>query len=158
MLTSMEVRFFRFRPWAAILSMDAEVPVVESASANHFLSKGINLHIFLKLNWRASNRQIVVWEKTLPYSVPNARPTSAWVNPNLIRLCLNCLAKDSRSSEKQASARYYYRYYSKGIRSCWYLRLCLKCVHILKQYIRPFQLVDRYKVKAVVANYIKFLS
>ena len=43
MLTSIEVRFFRFRPWAAILSMEAEVPVVESASANYFLGKGINL-------------------------------------------------------------------------------------------------------------------
>ena len=51
---------------------------------------------------------MVVWEKTLPYNVPSARPTSAWVKPNLIRRCLNCLAKDSRSSEKQASARYYY--------------------------------------------------
>ena len=81
------------------------MPVVESASANHFLSKGINLHIFLKLNCRASNRHMVVWEKTFPYSVPNARPTSAWVKPNLIRLCLNCLAKDSRSSEKQASEK-----------------------------------------------------
>lgn len=30
--------------------MEAEVPVVESASANHFLSRGINLHMFLKLN------------------------------------------------------------------------------------------------------------
>lgn len=66
MLTSMEVRFFRFRPWAAILSIEAEVPVVESASANHFFSNGINLHIFLKLNCRASNRQMVVWENTLP--------------------------------------------------------------------------------------------
>ena len=58
--TSMLVRFFRFRPCAAILSIDAEVPVVESASASHFLSSGINLHMFLKLSWRASNRQIVV--------------------------------------------------------------------------------------------------
>ena len=129
MLTSIEVRFFRFRPWAAILSMEAEVPVVESASANHFLSKGINLHIFLKLNCRASKRQMVVWEKTLPYNVPSARPTSAWVKPNLIRRCLNCLAKDSRSSEKQASARYYYLLSWKDFKSCcfgfrskqWYL-------------------------------------
>ena len=126
MLTSIEVRFFRFRPWAAILSMEAEVPVVESASANHFLSKGINLHIFLKLNCRASKRQMVVWEKTLPYNVPSARPTSAWVKPNLIRRCLNCLAKDSRSSEKQASARYYYLLSWKDFKSYWkYVSNCI---------------------------------
>ena len=58
--TSIEVRFFRFRPWAAILSMEAEVPVVESASASHFFKRGISLHMFLKLSWRASNRQMVV--------------------------------------------------------------------------------------------------
>lgn len=51
---------------------------------------------------------MVVCENTFPYKVPRARPTSAWVNPSLIRRCLNCLAKDSRSSEKQESARYYY--------------------------------------------------
>lgn len=53
--TSMEVRFFRFLPCAAILSMEAEVPVVESASASHFFSSGISLHMFLKLSCRASN-------------------------------------------------------------------------------------------------------
>ena len=129
MLTSIEVRFFRFRPWAAILSMEAEVPVVESASANHFLSKGINLHMFLKLNCRASKRQMVVWEKTLPYNVPSARPTSAWVKPNLIRRCLNCLAKDSRSSEKQASARYYYLLSWKDFKSCWQLDFEIRKVY-----------------------------
>ena len=51
---------------------------------------------------------MVVCENTFPYKVPRASPTSAWVNPSLIRRCLNCLAKDSRSSEKQESARYYY--------------------------------------------------
>ena len=53
--TSMEVRFLRFLPCAAILSMEAEVPVVESASASHFFSSGISLHMFLKLSCRASN-------------------------------------------------------------------------------------------------------
>lgn len=77
METSIEVRFLRLRPCAAILSMLAEVPVVESASLNHFLSSGINLHMFLKLSWRASNRQMVVCENTLPYRVPRAKPTSA---------------------------------------------------------------------------------
>ena len=47
-----------------------------------------------------TNLQMVVWLKTLPYRVPRARPTSAWVKPNLIRRCLNCLANASRSSEK----------------------------------------------------------
>ena len=98
-LTSIDVRFLRFRPWAAILSMDVGEPVVESASSSHFCSSGFNLHMFLKLSCRASNRQMVVCEKTLPYKVPRASPTSAWVNPNLIRRCLNCLAKASRSSD-----------------------------------------------------------
>lgn len=98
--TSMLVRFFRFRPWAAILSMLAQVPVVLSASCSHFCNKGFSLHIFLKLSCRASNLQIVVWEKTFPYKVPSASPTSAWVKPSLILLCLNCFAKASRSSVK----------------------------------------------------------
>ena len=98
--TSMLVRFFRFRPWAAILSMLAQVPVVLSASCSHFCNKGFSLHMFLKLSCRASNLQIVVWEKTFPYKVPSASPTSAWVKPSLIRLCLNCFAKASRSSVK----------------------------------------------------------
>uniref|UniRef100_A0A2M4DCZ8 Putative beta-14-n-acetylgalactosaminyltransferase bre-4 n=1 Tax=Anopheles darlingi TaxID=43151 RepID=A0A2M4DCZ8_ANODA len=94
----MLVRFFRFRPWAAILSMLVGEPVVESASSSHFWSSGFNLHIFLKLSCSASNRQIVVWENTFPYSVPSANPTSACVKPSLIRRCLNCLANASRSS------------------------------------------------------------
>ena len=98
--TSILVRFFRFLPWAAILSMLAHVPVVLSASWSHFCNKGFSLHIFLKLSCRASNLQIVVWEKTFPYKVPSASPTSACVKPSLIRLCLNCFAKASRSSVK----------------------------------------------------------
>ena len=62
----MLVRFFLFRPWAAILSMEAEVPVVESASASHFFRRGMSLHIFLKLSCSASKRQMVVWLNTLP--------------------------------------------------------------------------------------------
>ena len=98
--TSMLVRFLRFRPWAAILSMLAEVPVVLSASANHFCNNGLSLHMFLKDSWSASNRQMVVWLNTLPYRVPRASPTSACVNPSLMRRCLNCFAKASKSSEK----------------------------------------------------------
>ncbi|KRX41653.1 Beta-1,4-N-acetylgalactosaminyltransferase bre-4 [Trichinella murrelli] len=52
--------------------------------------------MFLKLSCKASNRHIVVWLNTLPYSVPRARPTSAWVKPSLIRRCLNCLANASK--------------------------------------------------------------
>ena len=98
--TSILVLFFLFLPWAAILSMFADVPVVLSASCNHFCNKGFSLHMFLKLSCRASNMQMVVWENTFPYKVPNARPTSAWVKPNLIRLCLNCFANASKSSVK----------------------------------------------------------
>lgn len=102
--TSMEVRFFRLRPCAAILSMLVGEPVVESASSSHFWSSGFSLHIFLKLNCRASNRHIVVWEKTLPYRVPSASPTSACVKPSFILRCLNCLAKASRSSDVGVSS------------------------------------------------------
>ena len=58
--TSIDVRFFRFLPCAAILSMFALVPVVLSASASHFCNNGFSLHMFLKLSCNASNRQIVV--------------------------------------------------------------------------------------------------
>lgn len=96
--TSILVLFFLFLPCAAILSMDVGDPVVESASSSHFCNRGLSLHMFLKLSCNASNRQIVVWEKTFPYRVPSAKPTSACVNPSFIRRCLNCLAKASKSS------------------------------------------------------------
>lgn len=53
--TSILVRFLRFLPWAAILSMEVGEPVVLSASSNHFARRGFNLHMFLKLNCSASN-------------------------------------------------------------------------------------------------------
>lgn len=37
-----------------------------SASSSHFCSNGFNLHIFLKLRFSASNREMVVWEKSFP--------------------------------------------------------------------------------------------
>ncbi|KAJ8354052.1 hypothetical protein SKAU_G00216190 [Synaphobranchus kaupii] len=48
----------------AILSKLVGLPEVESASSSHLFSKGLSLHMFLKLSCRASNLQIVVWEKT----------------------------------------------------------------------------------------------
>lgn len=53
--TSILVRFLRFLPWAAILSMEVGEPVVLSASSNHLARRGFNLHMFLKLNCSASN-------------------------------------------------------------------------------------------------------
>lgn len=55
--TSILVRFLRFLPWAAILSMEVGEPVVLSASSNHLARRGFNLHMFLKLNCSASNLQ-----------------------------------------------------------------------------------------------------
>ncbi len=52
-----------------------------SASSNHLCSNGFNLHIFLKLKFNASKREIVVWLKSLPYNLPIAKPTSPWVKP-----------------------------------------------------------------------------
>ncbi|KRY08885.1 Beta-1,4-N-acetylgalactosaminyltransferase bre-4 [Trichinella patagoniensis] len=93
---SIDVRFFRLRPWALIFSTGFWLQTELSASSSHFCSNGFNLHMFLKLSCKASNRHIVVWLNTLPYSVPRARPTSAWVKPSLIRRCLNCLANASK--------------------------------------------------------------
>ncbi|TNN78069.1 hypothetical protein EYF80_011574 [Liparis tanakae] len=49
-LTSMDVRFFLFLPWVAILSMLVGLPVVESASSSHRFNRGFSLHMFLKLS------------------------------------------------------------------------------------------------------------
>ena len=46
------------------------------ASLSHFSSSGLSLHMFLKLRFRASKREMVVWLKSFPYSFPIARPTS----------------------------------------------------------------------------------
>lgn len=84
-LVSIDVLFFRRLPMVSgvvrgLLSAPGLVNVL-SASSNHFCSKGLSLHIFLKLKLSASNRDIVVCEKSLPYSLPIARPTSPCVNP-----------------------------------------------------------------------------
>lgn len=46
------------------------------ASLSHFSSRGLSLHMFLKLRLSASKREMVVWLKSLPYSFPMASPTS----------------------------------------------------------------------------------
>lgn len=75
-----------------------------SASSSHFCSNGFSLHIFLKLKFSASNRDMVVCEKSLPYNLPIARPTSPCVKPNLMRRCLNVLANCSSSSRSAGSS------------------------------------------------------
>lgn len=84
-VVSMEVRFFLRLPIASgvvsgLLS-ELGLLMVLSASESHFCSSGFNLHIFLKDKFNASNLDMVVWEKSLPYNFPIARPTSPWVNP-----------------------------------------------------------------------------
>lgn len=54
---------------------------VLSASSSHFCSSGFSLHMFLKLRFNASNLEIVVCEKSFPYSLPMASPTSPCVKP-----------------------------------------------------------------------------
>ena len=103
-LTSMDVLFFRFRSWAPSLSMPLIAPLLLSASCSHLTSRGLSLHIFLKLSCKASKRQMVVWLNTFPYIVPRARPTSVWENPNLILCSLNSLANCSRSSDVGVSS------------------------------------------------------
>lgn len=75
-----------------------------SASSSHFCSNGFSLHIFLKLKFSASNRDMVVCEKSLPYNFPIAKPTSPCVKPNFIRRCLNVLANCSNSSRSVVSS------------------------------------------------------
>lgn len=84
-LVSIEVLFFRRLPIVSgvvrgLLSAPGLASVL-SASSSHFWSKGFNLHMFLKLRFKASNRDIVVWEKSFPYNLPMARPTSPCVKP-----------------------------------------------------------------------------
>lgn len=89
---SMFVRFFRLRASdsAIAAAFALEVPSVgtrtdrsEAAetSSSHFWSRGFNLHIFLKLRFNASNLDIVVWLKSLPYNFPIVKPTSHCVKP-----------------------------------------------------------------------------
>lgn len=78
--------------------------ILLSASSSHFCSNGFSLHIFLKLKFNASNLDMVVCEKSFPYSLPIANPTSPWVKPNLIRRCLNVFANCSSSSKSVVSS------------------------------------------------------
>ena len=78
--------------------MAAEVSSSVSVSWSHLSRSNRSFVMFLRLSCWASKRQIVVCEKTLPYIVPSARPTSLCVKPSWIRTFLNCLAKSSNSS------------------------------------------------------------
>ena len=80
---SIEVRFFLLFPSSSAMGWEfcrlAEGVIVPSASHSHFSSSGFSLHMFLKDKFKASNLDIVVWEKSLPYIFPMANPTSPWV-------------------------------------------------------------------------------
>ena len=88
-------------------------------TSSHFAKSGFNLHIFLKERFKASNLDIVVCEKSLPYSFPIASPTSPCVypskniyhtyknivnQPNLILFCLNIFENSSSSSRSAVSS------------------------------------------------------
>ena len=82
-VVSMEVLFLRLRPnvSAALKELQYNPPEVLlfielSASSNHLASSGFNLHMFLKDKFKASKREMVVCEKSLPYILPMASPTS----------------------------------------------------------------------------------
>jgi len=74
MVLSMEVLFFLLLASASCAAVRLAAWLMswawavweESASSNHFASKGFSLHIFLKERLRASKREMVVWEKSLP--------------------------------------------------------------------------------------------
>ncbi len=84
-LLSMDVLFFLLFPKSSahawlVWRLIGVVPLTwASASSSHFSKSGFSLHMFLKERLRASNREMVVWEKSLPYIFPMARPTSPWV-------------------------------------------------------------------------------
>ena len=78
---SIEVRFFLRFPirstQAWVLGVILGCPLSElSASSNHFSNNGFSLHIFLNDKFKASNLDMVVCEKSLPYILPMASPTS----------------------------------------------------------------------------------
>ena len=92
---SMDVRFFRRFPKRSatkgLFCKVVGVPLTEpSASSNHFSSSGFNLHIFLNERLSASNLDMVVCEKSLPYIFPIASPTSPWVYPKMWKELLSC--------------------------------------------------------------------
>ena len=62
----------------AVCQVCLPLPLFSPASLSHFSSSGFSLHMFLKLRLRASKRDMVVWLKSFPYSLPMARPTSPW--------------------------------------------------------------------------------
>lgn len=75
MLVSMLVRFFllRFTPsipcpgeFRALGLERVESDERFSASLSHFSRSGFNLHMFLKLRFKASKREMVVWLKSFP--------------------------------------------------------------------------------------------
>lgn len=82
-VVSIEVLFLRLRPRvsAALRELQYNPPeellfIELSASSNHLANNGFNLHMFLKDRFSASNLEIVVCEKSFPYILPMARPTS----------------------------------------------------------------------------------
>jgi len=107
-LVSMDVLFFRRLPIASgvVRGLVKEFGLLRelSASSSHFWRRGFSLHMFLKERFRASNLEIVVCEKSFPYSFPIASPTSPCVNPSLILRCLNVFANCSSSSRSVVSS------------------------------------------------------
>lgn len=79
-LVSIEVLFLRRLPMASgvVRGLASELGLARllSASSSHFCSSGFSLHMFLNDKLSASKREIVVWEKSFPYNLPMARPTS----------------------------------------------------------------------------------
>ncbi len=92
-VVSMDVRFLRLLPMASGvvkgLLRALGLLIVLSASDSHFCSKGFSLHIFLNDRFNASNLDMVVWEKSLPYNFPMAIPTSPWVKPKTYEPIVN---------------------------------------------------------------------
>ena len=86
-VVSIEVLFFLLLPILSaadkLLQYKLLLLIELSASSNHFARSGFNLHMFLNERFKASNREIVVCEKSFPYIFPIASPTSPCVYPEM---------------------------------------------------------------------------
>ena len=94
------VRLFLRR---SALNLSPHAPPVHSASSSQRARIGFSLQAFLKLSWRFSKRQMVVWLKSVPWTVASAAPTFVCVKPSLMRRSLNCVANSSNSRSLDVS-------------------------------------------------------
>lgn len=65
-----------------------------SASFSHLWRRGFSLHMFLKLSWRASKRQMVVWLNILPTHA-HKQISHSTISLRIINLKVQTMMRDS---------------------------------------------------------------